>query len=51
MVSAKSSYTFSNALMVISLNSQNNWYSIVDSTSDGFFYVNLAGPITSAYTN
>ena len=35
-------------LFVISLNGQDNWFSAVDNTSDGFFYVNLSAAISSA---
>jgi hypothetical protein len=36
------------SLFVIALNSQDNWFSAVDATSDGFFYVNLNAAISSA---
>jgi len=35
-------------LFVISLNGQDNWFSAVDKTSDGFFFVNLSAAISSA---
>ena len=36
------------SLFVIALNSQDNWFSAFDKTSDGFFYVNLSAAISSA---
>ena len=36
------------SLYVIGLNGQDNWFSAVDATSDGFFYVNLSAAISSA---
>jgi len=35
-------------LYVIALDGQDNWFSAVDATSDGFFYVNLSAAISSA---
>ena len=35
------------SLYVIALDSQDNWFSIVDPTSDGFFYVNLSAAIST----
>ena len=35
-------------LFVIALDGQDNWFSAVDATSDGFFYVNLSAAISSA---
>ena len=34
-------------LYVIALDGQDNWFSAVDNTSDGFFYVNLSAAISS----
>jgi hypothetical protein len=36
------------SLYVIGLNGKDNWFSAVDKTSDGFFYVNLSAAISSA---
>ena len=35
-------------LFVIALDGQDNWFSAVDATSDGFFFVNLSAAISSA---
>jgi hypothetical protein len=35
-------------MFVIALDGQDNWFSAVDPTSDGFFYVNLSANISSA---
>jgi hypothetical protein len=36
------------SLFVIDLDGQDNWFSAIDNTSDGFFYVNLSAAISSA---
>ena len=36
------------SLYVIALDGQDNWFSNVDITSDGFFFVNLSAAISSA---
>jgi len=36
------------SLYVIALDGQDNWFSAVDATSDGFFFVNLSAAISSA---
>jgi hypothetical protein len=35
-------------LYVIAVDGQDNWFSAVDKTSDGFFFVNLSAAISSA---
>ena len=34
-------------MFVIALDGQDNWFSAVDPTSDGFFYVNLSAAISN----
>ena len=38
-------------MFVIALDGQDNWFSAVDPTSDGFFYVNLSAAISTASIN
>ena len=46
-VSAMNSAAADSTLYVIALDGQNNWFSAVDSKSDGFFYVNLSAAIST----
>jgi hypothetical protein len=48
MVQAMNSASGTPALYVIALDAQDNWWSLVDPTSDGFFYVNLTGAISTS---